>query len=413
MKRLASLLKHLSMDKLKIAVYLDADYKPQVGGGFSYASKLVELIDQYSFDEQIEIVFISESKLGAHSFSKSFLHIPKNQFISECWTFGKKLRLKISSLLPAGTKMMKETIAELQSAINSKVVSFLNDNSIDLVYYLKPESNPYDTPYIMTHWDLGHKTMFAFPESTQEGNFEKREKYHRIELQKAFAIFTESETSIDELVFHERIDKSRMFVLPLMPGKVVGMAVPEAMQSDIQKKWSLEKGQFYFYPAQFWAHKNHYALVQAFALVSQKNPDVKLVLSGSDKGNKKYIEQLVSKLNLSEKVLFVGFISDEEVFALYKNAIALVMPTLLGPTNMPLLEAHALGCPVLCSNLPGHQKQMGNKATYFDPINPSDIAEKMSGTILRHTAYEDTTKYGQVLNDHFIKLLPFRRTFGH
>ena len=401
------------MDKLKIAVYLDADYKPQVGGGYSYASKLVELIDQHAFEERIEIVFISEAKLGTNSFSKSFLHIPKNQFISECWSFGKKLRLKISSLLPSGTKMMKEMIEAQQSAINAKVVSFLHENAIDLIYYLKPESSPYNMPYIMTHWDLGHKTMFAFPEATQDGNFEKREKYHRIELQKAFAIFTESETSVDELVFHERIDKARMFVLPLMPGKVVGMDVSLAMQSDILKKWSLENGQFYFYPAQFWAHKNHYALVQAFALVSQKNPNVKLVLSGSDKGNKKYIEKLVSKLNLSEKVLFVGFISDEEVFALYKNAIALVMPTLLGPTNMPLLEAHALGCPVLCSNLPGHQRQMGDKATYFNPIDPSDIAEKMCGTILRHTSYEDTTNYGQILNDHFIKLLPFRRTFGH
>ena len=401
------------MDKLKIAVYLDADYKPQVGGGYSYASKLVELIDQYAFEERIEIVFISEAKLGTNSFSKSFLHIPKNQFISECWSFGKKLRLKISSLLPSGTKMMKEMIEAQQSAINAKVVSFLHENAIDLIYYLKPESNPYNMPYIMTHWDLGHKTMFAFPEATQDGNFEKREKYHRIELQKAFAIFTESETSIDELVFHERIDKARIFVLPLMPGKVVGIDVSLAVQSDILKKWSLENGQFYFYPAQFWAHKNHYALVQAFAIVSQKNPNVKLVLSGSDKGNKKYIEELVSQLNLSEKVLFVGFISDEEVFALYKNAIALVMPTLLGPTNMPLLEAHALGCPVLCSNLSGHQRQMGDKATYFNPIDPSDIAEKMCGTILRHTSYEDTTNYGQILNDHFIKLLPFRRTFGH
>jgi glycosyltransferase involved in cell wall biosynthesis len=198
-----------------------------------------------------------------------------------------------------------------------------------------------------------------------------------------------------------------------MPGKVVGLDVSSVMQSDILKKWNLENGQFYFYPAQFWAHKNHYALVQAFAIVSQKNPSAKLVLSGSDKGNKKYIEELVSKLNLSEKVLFVGFISDEEVFALYKNAIALVMPTLLGPTNMPLLEAHALGCPVLCSNLQGHQKQMGDKAIYFDPLNPSDIADKMSGTILRHPAYKDETDYGKILNDHFKKLLPLRRTFGH
>lgn len=413
MKKSISLSTLLKMDKLKIAVYLDADYKPQVGGGFSYASKLIELIDQYSFEEQIEIIFISETNLRTQSFSKGFLHIPKNQFISECWTLGKKFQLKFFSLLPSGKKMMKETIAIQQAAINSKVVSFLNENSIDLVYYLKPESNPYCTPYIMTHWDLGHKTMFSFPEVTFDGNFEKREKYHRIELQKAFAIFTESETSRDELVFHERMDKSRLFVLPLMPGKVIGLDMSAAMQHTILEKWNIENGQFYFYPAQFWAHKNHYTLVKAFALVSQKNSNVKLVLSGADKGNKKYIEELVSKLNLSEKVLFVGFISDEEVFTLYKNAIALVMPTLLGPTNMPLLEAHALGCPVLCSNLSGHQKQMGAKAIFFDPLNPADIAEKMSGTILRHSPYRDETNYGKILNDHFINLLPLRRTFGH
>jgi hypothetical protein len=68
---------------------------------------------------------------------------------------------------------------------------------------------------------------------------------------------------------------------------------------------------------------------------------------------------------------------------------------------------------VLCSNLPGHQKQMGDKATYFDPINPLDIAEKMSAAISKHSAYTDSTNYGKILNDHFIKLLPFRRTFGH
>ncbi|MFM1999350.1 MAG: hypothetical protein RL204_1297 [Bacteroidota bacterium] len=400
------------MDKLKIAVYIDPDYKPQVGGGYSYASKLVGLIDQYHFDDQIEIVFIGENNLGKNVFSKNFIHIPKDEFIRETWSFGNKLKLKALQLLPFGKGLLTEIIAEQKKQINEKVVDFINDNKIDLVYYLKPESHPYDTSYIMTHWDLGHKTMFAFPEVTLDSNYEKREKYHRIELQKAFAIFTESDTSVEELLQFERINKDRMFVLPLMPGKVVDMNVSQQEQSDILKKWSLEIEQYFFYPAQFWAHKNHYALIKAFDIVSKQNQKLKLVLSGSDKGNRRYIEELVASLNLSDKVLFVGFISDEEVHALYRNAKALVMPTLLGPTNMPLLEAHVLGCPVLCSNLKGHIQQMGNKAIYFDPIDPADIANKMSSAIPRHKPYQDETDYGKILNENFLKLIPLRRTFG-
>lgn len=401
------------MDKLKIAVYIDPDYKPQVGGGYSYASKLIGLIDQYHFDDKIEIVFIGENNLAKTDFTKNFIHIPKDQFIREIWSVGNKLRLKILQLLPLGKSLLSDIIAAQKKQINQKVVDFINKNNIDLIYYLKPESNPYDTSYIMTHWDLGHKTMFAFPEVTFDSNYEKREKYHRIELQKAFAIFTESETSTEELFQYERINKERMFILPLMPGKVVDIIVSQQEQSTILKKWSLEIDQYFFYPAQFWAHKNHYALIKAFEIVSKQHQKLKLVLSGSDKGNRRYIEELVGSLNLSEKVLFVGFISDEEVHALYRNAKALVMPTLLGPTNMPLLEAHALGCPVLCSNLKGHMQQMKNKATYFDPIDYKDIANKMGSAIPKHEPYQDPTEYGKLLNENFLKLIPLRRTFGH
>jgi glycosyltransferase involved in cell wall biosynthesis len=118
-------------------------------------------------------------------------------------------------------------------------------------------------------------------------------------------------------------------------------------------------------------------LVKAFKIVHNANPDLKLVFTGSDKGNENYIRELVSELGLDTKVLFLGFVSNLELKTLYKKAISLVMPTFLGPTNMPLLEARSLGCPIVCSDLDGHREQLGEGALYFDHRSYSDIASKM------------------------------------
>ena len=258
--------------------------------------------------------------------------------------------------------------------------------------------------------------MYAFPEVSMKGIFDKREQYHRKKLQKAFAIFVESEQSRKELVHYERINEDRIFNVPLFPGKVTSLTVNDEEQKSIIEKWNLKKNEFYFYPAQFWAHKNHFGLILAFKKVSSIYPDLKLVLSGSDKGNLNYIKTIVAQNNLTDKVVFTGFVSDEEIFTFYKNAISLVMPTYLGPTNMPLLEAYALGCTVLCSNLVGHREQMKEKAIYFNPKDENDIAEKMIESInlkREKVIQNEVVDTASVLNDHFMQLYNIRKTFGY
>ncbi|MEZ4879119.1 MAG: glycosyltransferase [Chitinophagales bacterium] len=94
-----------------------------------------------------------------------------------------------------------------------------------------------------------------------------------------------------------------------------------------QKK--LKKGEiFIHYPAQFWSHKNHYNLLLAFKVII-KYPNLKLILTGSNKGNKAYIINLINHLDLSQKVIDLGFISREELKWLYLNSFGLVMPTFL------------------------------------------------------------------------------------
>ena len=70
-------------------------------------------------------------------------------------------------------------------------------------------------------------------------------------------------------------------------------------------------------------------------------------------------------------------LSEREVVALYKRATALVFPSLIGPTNIPPLEAMVLGTSVLCSDLFSMPEQVGHAGLLFDPFDVEDMAEKI------------------------------------
>jgi glycosyltransferase involved in cell wall biosynthesis len=64
------------------------------------------------------------------------------------------------------------------------------------------------------------------------------------------------------------------------------------------------------------------------------------------------------------------------------------MPTLLGPTNMPLLEAYYIGCPVICSDLEGHREILENNALYFNPLSWQEILKKMKTILVESERYK-------------------------
>ena len=159
--------------------------------------------------------------------------------------------------------------------------------------------------------------------------------------------------------------------------------------------------------------------ILAFHKIHKNYPSVKLLFTGSDKGNKEYIKQVVANLGLEKQVLMAGFVTDEEIYSFYKNALALVMPTFLGPSNMPLLEAETLGCPVICTDLPGHREMLGDNAFYVLPTDPESIC---SGLEAHMHPRQVSPKKNQVFNlekalkqieGNFLMLKGLRKTFGY
>jgi glycosyltransferase involved in cell wall biosynthesis len=97
------------------------------------------------------------------------------------------------------------------------------------------------------------------------------------------------------------------------------------------------------------------------------------VFVGSDWGNLDYVRKLAGELGLTEQVHFKGFVPREELIALYRNAEALVYPSMFGPENLPPLEAFALGCPVVAARV-SSAEQLGEAALIVDETDERAFA---------------------------------------
>jgi glycosyltransferase involved in cell wall biosynthesis len=238
--------------------------------------------------------------------------------------------------------------------------------SFDILYYPAPNSLINSTPSIITVWDLAHRLFPFFPEVSYTGwRWRDRECLYQDALKRAAYVIVGTEAGKDQVRRFYGVDTSR--TLP----------PPGDLSSILPLEWPFSES-FIFYPAQFWPHKNHAYLLQALSILRARGREIGLVLSGSDKGNREYVESLVTRLKLQHQVFFAGFVSDEGMSTLYREAAALVFPSLFGPDNLPPLEAMASGCPAVVADVEGAREQLSDAALYFDPLRPDTIADAIS-----------------------------------
>ena len=132
---------------------------------------------------------------------------------------------------------------------------------------------------------------------------------------------------------------------------------------------------YFFYPAQFWAHKNHIRILAALVHLREAGIQYNVVFAGGDKGNKKHVEKFVAQNFLNEQVRFLGFVPAEDMRGLYEGSVAVVMPTYFGPTNLPPLEAWLIKRPLVYSSQ--LKEQAGVAAFYANPDDAMELAAAM------------------------------------
>ena len=133
-------------------------------------------------------------------------------------------------------------------------------------------------------------------------------------------------------------------------------------------------GRYLLYPAQFWPHKNHVTAVRALSAMTLFDNAPELVCVGADKGTKDHVMKLAARMGVADRVHTLGFVDRDTLVGLYRNAEALLYPSLFGPDNLPPLEAMALGCPVIAARVSGAQEQLGDAAILVDPLDATGFA---------------------------------------
>jgi glycosyltransferase involved in cell wall biosynthesis len=245
-------------------------------------------------------------------------------------------------------------------------------SNLDLLCYLQPWMGQIrDIPYISTVWDLAHRVYPFFPEVSLYGEFGRREEMFRRYLQRATYIITPNEAGKKEIIAFYQVaeDRVRLIQHPTPTFALEGKPHPDPQ--GFLSRLGVDRD-FLLYPAQLWPHKNHVLLLLTLDILRKEHGDnLQLVLTGSNRGNFPFLTHKIAQLGLQKQVVLAGFVSQPDLVALYKKAVALVYPSFFGPENFPPMEAFALGCPVIAAQIPGAKEQMGDAAILLDPTNPA------------------------------------------
>ena len=152
----------------------------------------------------------------------------------------------------------------------------------------------------------------------------------------------------------------------------------EDLKHTIRIKYSAGS-QYFFFIGSMHPRKNIVRLLQAFELFKKKaNAPLKLVLAGNIFWGDETVQAVISKMTAKNDIVFTGRINDDELVNLLGSAYALTfVPTFEG-FGLPIVEAFQSDVPVICSNTTSMPEVAGNAALMVDPLNVSDIAEKMA-----------------------------------
>lgn len=118
-------------------------------------------------------------------------------------------------------------------------------------------------------------------------------------------------------------------------------------------------------------HKNQAVLLRA---LRELPGDLRLVLAGRAEPYEQRLRALARELGVEDRVVFAGWVSDEDLEGLWGTARVAAVPTLAEGFGLPVLEAMARGVAVAASDLPVIREVAGDCPAYFDPHDPADAA---------------------------------------
>lgn len=389
---------------MKIGIVIN-QLKSNAISGSHFEQSILQEVDSGKYAEFKFFVFTySNIKNEPPKFSKNITYININIY--------KNLFNKYSNSI--FTRLIYRSLMNrvINKVIPQKIKTFLDANktgnalniamkqhSIDICWNIY-STEMVDIPYIATCLDCFDLTDPYLPENNRPNFWLSWNNFSFNYYRKSTYILASTQVLKDQLVNFYGVPNNKIKINPFFTPQFDDIETT-FMSEDIDNIPDIKtKKDFLFYPSRYAPQKNHIVIIESIKILKENyNFTPKVIFCGRDIGNLKYIKFKIKEYGLSDQFTILGVVDFKSLIKLYKNAKALVYSSLVGPDNLPPLEAFSFNCPVIASNVSGAVEQLGDAALLFEPTDENKLSEHIMNIYQNETLVDSLKSKGKLVHE--------------
>ena len=251
-------------------------------------------------------------------------------------------------------------------------------NNISLLSHYGFLSSNAKIPTIGWIPDFQHRHL---PEFFSEKEVKSRERYFKHICRLCSCVLVSSYSAQKDLEGFDPGCLSKSRVLQFVVG--FNGSVKTVALEELEKRYGFN-GPFFYLPNQFWAHKNHRVVLEAVHLLKTTGRKVQVLATGNPNDHRQpdYFKTLMTYIkthDLMDSFRILGLIPRADVIWLMQHSLSLLNPSFFEGWSTTVEEAKSLGKGSILSDIPVHREQNPPDGVFFDPKNPTELAEVMWG----------------------------------
>jgi glycosyltransferase involved in cell wall biosynthesis len=226
---------------------------------------------------------------------------------------------------------------------------------------------------VVTIHDL---SVLLLPEMHERAIVRRARRRLPIMARAADVIITATEAVRREICEHLRVDTQRVVVTPYAPRRSFRVVALE-QAAEVKRRLRVEDD-FLLFVGTIEPRKNLLTLVRALEEVLRSTRlRPQLVIAGREGWLTDELFSYIKRAGLPERLRFTGYVSEEDLSALYSSCSAFIYPSLYEGFGLPPLEAMACGAPVITSRVPSIMEVVGDAAHLVEPKDAAALAQSI------------------------------------
>jgi glycosyltransferase involved in cell wall biosynthesis len=275
--------------------------------------------------------------------------------------------------------------------------AYLKKNPVNVFHtqYIAPFWLPKNTKLILTIHDISFN---YFPEYIKRSDLFFLRNFIPRSIKRADKIITVSRNEQQQIIDFYKIPAEKIeFAYNGVDFGRFSRAYSVEEKENIRKKYSLPE-KFLLYIGTLQPRKNIPVAIEAL-----KKVDDTLIIAGNKNARNfdPKINEAIKKHDFQKKIIFPGWIDENDKPALLQMAACFVFPSLYEGFGIPIIEAMAASTPVVCSDIPIFREICKDAALFCDPKNPEEFSEKINSVLLDKTLRNELIEKGTEIAQNF------------